>query len=101
LSKEAKTKPFIIPFGAHAKQKFVHGKFFEDCVRQAATNCLEDRKVIDEFIAPKGIMNGLVLASITFSYCLNISKTGGFTRSLKNEMNELMSMAFHYILENK
>jgi hypothetical protein len=48
---EAKTKPFIIPFGAHAKQKFVHSKFFEDCVRQAATNCLEDSKVIDEFIS--------------------------------------------------
>ena len=46
---EAKTKPFIIPVGAHAKHKFVHGKFFEGCVKQAATNCLEDRKLIDEF----------------------------------------------------
>ncbi|CAC5421736.1 unnamed protein product [Mytilus coruscus] len=46
---EAKTPPFIIPQGESPKHKFVHGKIFEDNINQAATNCKEDRKLIEEF----------------------------------------------------
>lgn len=46
---EAKTPSFNIPQGETPKHKFVHGKIFEDCINQAAKNCKEDRKIIEEF----------------------------------------------------